>query len=706
MNARASKNNRRKSSIPTMTGRGGSSRSSSNSRRSSVSTQNPQLNKVDQTRAFMEKKEAERNERRRAMRERKQERAEEEQRNIAAGCPGDVDFIGLVRKWREEHKDAARDHSSKGDHPRICICVRKRPVSDKEREKNDHDSITCLHPTAWVHSAKFRVDGITKYLDHNSFAFDHAFDENVSTTDVYRYSTMPLIDFVCSGTGGRATVFAYGQTGSGKTYTMEGIQELVAEDLFLLLSDEDADQDASTLENTAVTVAFFEIYGGYVQDLLNERNKLKLLEDGKGEIVVTGLEEFEAHDPIQLLDFLESGNSLRTTHATEKNDTSSRSHAICQIHLRDKKTSRLRGKLSLVDLAGSERGSDTKSHNSMRRTESAEINTSLLALKECIRALDTNKHGGGNHVPYRASNLTKILKDCFTSRLAKTTMIATLSPGASSADHTINTLRYADRIKEKKVVVATKSLKPSDTMRNSRKERLTPPRKERLTPPRKERLSPPRRERVTPPRSRIATSRQVSEPDTVPDLEPEREKMTPHLTTQESSVTKSSAHDELDEILEDGSDDEFLLHDDEDDLNLNDEPVDELPSDFVPSDDAPSVSSGEAVDAMVVEKKDDDIAELRRTMEALYDEEDKLLNLHMAVVQENAEFLTEEGQMLRSIQSTEDANEEDLEEYASRLTAILERKAHMIIALKENVATFQSQLTKKKELTKKVREIN
>jgi len=117
--------------------------------------------------------------------------------------------------------------------------------------------------------------------------------------------------------------------------------------------------------------------------------------------------------------------------------------------LRDKESQKLRGKLSLVDLAGSERGSDTKSHNKQRRTESSEINTSLLALKECIRAL-----GGGSskHVPYRASKLTLILKDCFTSSLARTTMIATVSPGASSADHTINTLRYADRIKEKKVI--------------------------------------------------------------------------------------------------------------------------------------------------------------------------------------------------------------------------------------------------------------
>lgn len=143
-------------------------------------------------------------------------------------------------------------------------------------------------------------------------------------------------------------------------------------------------------------------------------------------------------------------NRTRTTHATEANDTSSRSHAICQIILRDKTSGKLRGKLSLVDLAGSERGNDTKSHNSQRRTESAEINTSLLALKECIRALEDKKMGN-KHVPYRASKLTLILKDCFTSALARTTMIATVSPGASSADHTLNTLRYADRIKEQKV---------------------------------------------------------------------------------------------------------------------------------------------------------------------------------------------------------------------------------------------------------------
>lgn len=61
-----------------------------------------------------------------------------------------------------------------------------------------------------------------------------------------------------------------------------------------------------------------------------------------------------------------------------------RSHAICQISVRDCSTGRLYGKLSLIDLAGSERGADTKSHNRQRRMEGADINKSLLALKVCM----------------------------------------------------------------------------------------------------------------------------------------------------------------------------------------------------------------------------------------------------------------------------------------------------------------------------------
>jgi len=270
----------------------------------------------DQTRLRIERMEAEREERRRLMQERKLEREIEEQRNIAAGNPGDVDFIGLVQKWRDEHSSDAHilesglESGGEGQ-PKICISVRKRPLSDKERRRKDHDSVTCLHPVVWVHSAKLRVDGITKYLDHNSFGFDYAFSETSTTEDVYRHSTMPLVEFLCLGKGGRATVFAYGQTGSGKTHTMGGIQSMVAEDLFLLISNEhdsNLNQGGCTLDDTSVMVSFFEIYGGRIQDLLNKRNRLKVLEDGKGEVVITGLREIEAENAEHLLELIESAN--------------------------------------------------------------------------------------------------------------------------------------------------------------------------------------------------------------------------------------------------------------------------------------------------------------------------------------------------------------------------------------------------------------
>eukprot|EP00985_Skeletonema_marinoi_P016503 scaffold8898_cov144-Skeletonema_marinoi.AAC.1 len=223
---------------------------------------------------------------------------------------------------------------------------------------------------------------------------------------------------------------------------------MVAEDIFSTLSDNVFEDDSCcSCDNTTISIAIFEIYGGRIQDLLNKRNRLKVLEDGRGEVVISGLEEFEASTPEDFLALIEAGQNNRTTHATEANDESSRSHSICQVLFRDSNSRRLKAKLSLVDLAGSERGSDTKSHNRQRRTESSDINTSLLALKECIRAID----GDSRHVPYRQSKLTLILKDSFTSNYARTAMIATLAPGSLSTDHTVNTLRYADRIKEKKI---------------------------------------------------------------------------------------------------------------------------------------------------------------------------------------------------------------------------------------------------------------
>ena len=65
-------------------------------------------------------------------------------------------------------------------------------------------------------------------------------------------------------------------------------------------------------------------------------------------------------------------------------------------------------------------------------------------MKECIRAIDMKV----SHVPFRASKLTMVLRDSFLNEgSSKIVMIACINPGSSSADHTLNTLRYSQRLK-------------------------------------------------------------------------------------------------------------------------------------------------------------------------------------------------------------------------------------------------------------------
>ena len=105
------------------------------------------------------------------------------------------------------------------------------------------------------------------------------------------------------------------------------------------------------------------------------------------------------------------------------------------------------GRLTFIDLAGSERGADTSKESRATRLEGAEINTSLLALKEVIRALATGDSMA--HIPFRGSKLTQVLKESFVGKNSRSVMVACIAPNISNCEHTLNTLRYADRVKER-----------------------------------------------------------------------------------------------------------------------------------------------------------------------------------------------------------------------------------------------------------------
>lgn len=258
--------------------------------------------------------------------------------------------------------------------------------------------------------------------------------------------------------GGMATCFAYGQTGSGKTHTMggefsgktqdckNGIYAMAAKDVFVYL------RSAKYAHlNLVVSASFFEIYSGKVFDLLANKQKLRVLEDGKQQVQVVGLTEIVVDSVEEVLKLIQRGNVARTSGQTSANANSSRSHAVFQIVVRPNGSSKVHGKFSFIDLAGNERGADTSSANRQTRMEGAEINKSLLALKECIRALGRQNA----HLPFRVSKLTQVLRDSFIGERSRTCMIAMISPGLNSCEHTLNTLRYADRVKE---LVATDPL--------------------------------------------------------------------------------------------------------------------------------------------------------------------------------------------------------------------------------------------------------
>uniref|UniRef100_A0A674D1Q7 Kinesin-like protein n=1 Tax=Salmo trutta TaxID=8032 RepID=A0A674D1Q7_SALTR len=356
-------------------------------------------------------------------------------------------FYQMIEEFRETLEVLPLSLSDTVEAHRICVCVRKRPLNNKEVTKNDIDVVSIPgNGTLLLHEPKQKVD-LTKYLDNQVFHFDYSFDESSTNDLVYRFTAKPLVQTIFDG--GMATCFAYGQTGSGKTHTMggdfsgksqnsaKGIYAMAAQDVFALLKQ----RRYSSLD-LCPYVTFFEIYNSKVFDLLNKKAKLRVLEDEKQQVQVVGLQEMYVSCAEDVIKMIEMGSACRTSGQTSANANSSRSHAILQVILR--RRNQVHGKFSLVDLAGNERGIDVRSSDRQTLVETAEINRSLLALKECIRSLGMDSH----HIPFRMSKLTQVLRDSFIGENSRTCMIAMVSPGMSSCDSTVNTLRYADRVKE------------------------------------------------------------------------------------------------------------------------------------------------------------------------------------------------------------------------------------------------------------------
>lgn len=346
---------------------------------------------------------------------------------------------------------------------KISVLVRVRPLVSSEQKP------------AWVVSDNtISSSETTKHQGGlvQRFSFDGVYDPSVTTRELYAQKMANFATYIIEGYN--CTCFAYGQSCSGKTFTIfgdcleanslaapslehscPGILPLCVDDLFANLRS----------ANDRFFVAYFtywELYNEELKDLLaSDKHRLEVrytkhsMQISCVEKRVSSLEDVLSH--------LQSGNKLREVAATDLNTVSSRSHAIARLtieslditlldelvkanklpppdhieKLSDYDISYRTATLTIVDLAGSERQVKTNATGE-RFKEANNINKSLLTLGRVFSAITSN----AAHVPYRDSNLTKILQTSLQGS-CYTTMIACISLAGEHIEETLSTLRYA-----------------------------------------------------------------------------------------------------------------------------------------------------------------------------------------------------------------------------------------------------------------------
>ncbi|XVE75941.1 hypothetical protein DITRI_Ditri12bG0132500 [Diplodiscus trichospermus] len=356
---------------------------------------------------------------------------------------------------------SGRHEKEKGVH--VQVLLRCRPFSEEELRNNAPQVVTCNEYQREV-AVSQNIAG--KHIDR-VFTFDKVFGPSAQQNDLYEQAVVPIVNEVLEGFN--CTIFAYGQTGTGKTYTMEGeckraktspsgelpagagVIPRTVKQIFDTLESQNAEY--------SVKVTFLELYNEEITDLLvpeeiskvvleeKQKKQLPLMEDGKGGVLVRGLEEEIVASASEIFTLLERGSAKRRTAETLLNKQSSRSHSLFSITIHIKEATPEGeelikcGKLNLVDLAGSENISRSGTRDGRAR-EAGEINKSLLTLGRVINALV--EHLG--HIPYRDSKLTRLLRDSLGGR-TKTCIIATVSPAVHCLEETLSTLDYAHRAK-------------------------------------------------------------------------------------------------------------------------------------------------------------------------------------------------------------------------------------------------------------------
>jgi len=305
----------------------------------------------------------------------------------------------------------------------ITTIVRIKPLLNK----NDYSYKIQLGSTNndLIVNEKKKAYDLTEINKQHIFSFDKIYSDINSTDDIFNDIGLQMVDDFLKNIN--TTFFVFGQTGSGKTHTIMGdsIRYGFIKILLHYLYD----------MKKKIKVSVIEIYNDTCYDILNSNKSIYQREDSYGNIILKDITLSDISNKADINNLFNIININRKVGCSSQNNQSSRSHLQFKIESNN-------NFIKILDLAGSERASQSEFINRNLYQENIEINKSLLALKECIRALKEKN----NHIPIRSSKLTKLLKESFTGK-CNTYVLGTIAQEQKNIIDSMNTLNYMSDLK-------------------------------------------------------------------------------------------------------------------------------------------------------------------------------------------------------------------------------------------------------------------
>jgi kinesin family member C1 len=275
-------------------------------------------------------------------------------------------------------------------------------------------------------------------IGSKAYLLDHVFVPETTQEDVFD-QVEDLVESALDGN--HVCLMAYGQTGSGKSFTMEGTAKnpgLIPRAAVKLFDGSRA-MEGWTL---SFKISSFQIYHDQAQDLLSQGSEPTLCSmQAKGKnsngVELRGLTKVQIFSSEEILRYFDLAMKRRSTEATAKNATSSRSHFVFKIDICAERSGdpNSYGHLYFVDLAGSE--AQEAGRNAKQKADGDDIRNSLTALKTFLVRAAQNKNGDA-----RSASICRYMQHVLSRPEAKLLVIANISADLQSFSQTKDALEF------------------------------------------------------------------------------------------------------------------------------------------------------------------------------------------------------------------------------------------------------------------------